>query len=54
MTMTSSQQDQPRKSYVVEIYVHGLLYVRIERIPRWLAPMLAAAFPAIGAWLLTR
>lgn len=54
MTMTSPQRGRPRKPCVVEIYVHGLLYLRIERIPRWLAPVLAAAFPAISVWLLTR
>jgi hypothetical protein len=39
---------------VVEVYVHGLLYLRIERCPRWLVPALAAVFPAVSAWLLTR
>jgi hypothetical protein len=54
MAMTGPRRDQQRKPCVVEIYIHGLLYLRIERFPRWLAPVLAAAFPAVSAWLLTR
>jgi hypothetical protein len=42
------------RSCVLEVHVHGLLYVRIERLPRWLVPVMAAAFPAISTWLLTR
>ena len=39
---------------VVEVRVRGLLYVRIERFPRWLVPAVVAAFPVIGTWLPTR
>jgi hypothetical protein len=52
--MTSHRREQPSQSGVVEIYVHGLLYLRVERLPRWLMPVLAAAFPIVSAWLLTR
>lgn len=52
MEVTSHRREQP--PCMVEIHVHGLLYIRIERCPRWLVPVLAAAFPLIGTWLLTR
>lgn len=40
---------------IIEIHVPGVLYLRIERLPRWLAPLLVAVTsPAIAAWLLTR
>lgn len=39
---------------VLEIRIHGLLYVRIERLPHWLAVSLATTLPVIVAWLLTR
>jgi hypothetical protein len=40
--------------YVAEIHIYGLLYLRIERLPRWLGVSLAATLPVIGTWLLTR
>jgi hypothetical protein len=49
---TRSQPDQ--QPYVAEIHIYGLLYLRIERLPRWLAVSLATALPAIGWWLLLR
>ena len=43
-----------RPPCVAEIHIPGLLYLRIERLPRWLALLIAAAFPVVGTWLLTR
>jgi len=48
------RQPREHKPCVVEVRIHGLPYVRIERFPRWLVPVVAAAFPVIGTWLLTR
>jgi hypothetical protein len=31
-----------------------MLYIRIERIPRWLVVVLTTTSPAIGTWWLTR
>jgi hypothetical protein len=53
----------PRHSrpYVAEIIIPGLLYIRIDRCPRWLRrAVLAVAAGAVGwlaarhSWLLTR
>jgi hypothetical protein len=43
-----------RPSCVIELYLHGLLYVRVERIPRWLANVFTTALSVIGTWWLTR
>lgn len=40
-----------RPACVIELHVHGLLYVRVERIPRWLA-VLATAVSVISTWWL--
>jgi len=53
MDVTSRSRSE-RPPCVIEIRVPGLLYVRIERFPRWLVPIVATAFPVIGTWLLTR
>lgn len=53
MAMTSRRPPE-QQPCVAEIYIHGLLYLRIERLPRWLAISLAAVLPMIGTWLLTR
>jgi hypothetical protein len=39
---------------MIEIHIHGLLYMRIERLPPWLAALLATTLPVISVWLLTR
>jgi hypothetical protein len=39
---------------VAEIRIYGLLYLRIERLPRRLALLLATTLPLIVTWLLTR
>jgi hypothetical protein len=44
--------EHPR--YLLEVNIPGLLYVRVERLPHWLIILIATAFPAVSAWLLTR
>lgn len=53
MAMTGRRPPE-QQPCVAEIYIYGLLYLRIERLPRWLAVSLTATLPMIGAWLLTR
>ena len=44
-----------RPAYMMVIDVPGLIYIRIDHLPRWLGPAIAAiASPALAAWLLTR
>lgn len=42
MDVTRHQPREP-KPCAAEIRIHGLLYIRIERLPRWLIPAIAAA-----------
>jgi hypothetical protein len=38
----------------IEIYIHGLIYIRVELSPRWLVhAVLTVAVPAVG-WLAAR
>jgi len=39
---------------VVEVHIPGLLYVRVERCPRWLPHLLISASSALGGWLVAR
>lgn len=48
------RQRPEHRPYVAEIHIHGLLYLRIERLPRWLALSLATTLPVVVTWLLTR
>jgi len=43
-----------RPPYVIEVHLHGLLYVRVERIPRSLAYVLTTALSVVSTWWLTR
>jgi hypothetical protein len=43
-----------RQPCVLEIRIHGLLYIRVERLPHGLAVLLATTLPVIVTWLLTR
>jgi hypothetical protein len=51
MPSRSQPDHQPCK---VEIRIHGLLYVRIERLPHGLAVLTATLIPLIVAWLPVR
>jgi hypothetical protein len=51
--MTNGARSQQR-SYLVEVHVHGVLYVRVERVPPRLAALLGVIGSLIGTWLLTR
>jgi hypothetical protein len=53
MDMIDRQRPEHRP-YIAEIYIHGLLYLRIERLPQRLAVLLATTLPLIITWLLTR
>jgi hypothetical protein len=39
---------------VVEIYIAGLIYIRLERFPRWLARAALTAAGAVVGWLAAR
>jgi len=43
-----------RQPCALEIRIHGLLYVRVERLPHGLAVLLATTLPVIVTWLLTK
>jgi hypothetical protein len=38
----------------VEIRIRGVLYMRIERCPRWLAHVIFSAAAAAAGWLVAR
>jgi hypothetical protein len=50
MAVSDSGQDLPS----VEIRVSGLIYVRIERCPRWLGRLLFAGAATLSGWVLAR
>lgn len=39
---------------VVEIYIAGLIYVRLERFPRWLVRTALTITGAVVGWLVAR
>ena len=39
---------------VLELHIHGVLHLRVERLPRWLFPAINTALSAICTWLATR
>lgn len=50
--MTPAGGRGPRPA--IEIYLHGLLYIRVERPPRWLIVLLLTTSHAATVWYLTQ
>jgi len=50
MAVTGPGERRP----AVEIRVRGVLYVRVERCPRWLAHVIFSAGAAAAGWLVAR
>jgi hypothetical protein len=50
----TSRPEPDQQPCQVEIRIHGLLYIRIERLPHGLAVLTATLIPLILTWLLTR
>jgi hypothetical protein len=48
--VTGTGKDRPS----IEIRINGLIYIRIERCPRWLAHLLTAATATLAGWILAR
>jgi hypothetical protein len=43
------------QGYLIEIRVRGIMYLRIERVPRWFVSGSAAALSAVvSGWVLAR
>jgi hypothetical protein len=41
-----------RPRCVAEIHIPGLIYIRLERCPRWLPHIVTAGCATIGGWVL--
>jgi hypothetical protein len=56
MSWTKARSDLapeiPRPPCVAEIHIPGLIYVRIERCPRWLPHLVTAGCATVGGWVL--
>lgn len=48
--MTGPAGDRPS----IEIRVSGLIYIRVERCPRWLAHLLSTAAATLAGWMIAR
>lgn len=48
--MTGPSEDRPS----IEIRINGLIYIRVERCPRWLAHLLSTAAAALAGWMIAR
>lgn len=46
--------DPGDQSHALEVHVRGVLHIQIERMPRWLWPMMMSAVSALSTWLATR
>lgn len=52
--MTMTRPHRADRSCVAEIYIPGLIYVRLERFPRWLLHAALTAAGAAAGWLAAR
>jgi hypothetical protein len=50
MAVTGPGEDRPS----IEIRVSGLIYIRVERCPRWLARLLFTAAATLAGWMMAR
>lgn len=47
----TAEGDEP---YLVELHVHGVIHIQIERLPRWLLPSMSTFLSVIGTWMVAR
>ena len=52
--MVTPPSPRRRRPCLAVLDIPGLLYLRIERCPRWLPHILTAAGATVGGWLLAR
>ncbi len=48
--MTGPAEDLPS----IEIRLSGLIYIRVERCPRWLAHLLSTTAAMLAGWMIAR
>jgi hypothetical protein len=56
--VVSTMDGDPGDQYVLEVHVRGVLHIQVERMPRWLWPMVMSAVmsavSALSTWLAIR
>ncbi len=52
--MATAKPPRPDRPCAVEIYIPGLIYIRLERFPRWLLHTVLTAAGAGAGWLAAR
>ena len=52
--MTTTRPPRADQPCAVEIYIPGLIYIRLERFPRWLVHAVLTAVGVGAGWLAAR